>query len=509
MPAEFRLLAVALLLAAPVSAEEPLSAIDWLSKSVATPAAVVAPEAPTAAPGGALPAAVTTSVLGGPNPDAAGLLATAVTGLPHDLWGLGSTTEVGRAIAVERSGALPALRGLLLTLLLAEAEAPADSAGRGTLLLARIDKLLEIGALDQAEALIAASGSGGPDLFRRAFDIAMLTGTEDRSCEAMQKTPDLAPTFPARIFCLARSGDWNAAALSLRTGQALGQITAEEDALLSRFLDPDLYEGEPQLDPPEPLTPLTWRMLEAIGEAPPTNVLPLAFSHADLREASGWKARIEAAERLSRAGVVEPNLLLGLYTERKPSASGGVWDRAEAFQRIETALTARDPMAAAATLAPAWQRMAEAELEVPFATLFAGELARLPLPPEVQALSFRIALLGPDYEVAATAHQPADATEAFLIGLARGDLSGLVPPDSLARAIAPAFAEAPLAADLQALLDEKRLGEAILAAIDRIDRGVTGDLRGVTEGLALLRHVGLEDIARRTALELMLLERRG
>ena len=36
-----------------------------------------------------------------------------------------------------------------------------------------------------------------------------------------------------------------------------------------------------------------------------------------------------------------------------------------------------------------------------------------------------------------------------------------------------------------------------------------GDLRGVTQGLSLLRRVGLEDVARRTALELMLLERRG
>jgi hypothetical protein len=46
-------------------------------------------------------------------------------------------------------------------------------------------------------------------------------------------------------------------------------------------------------------------------------------------------------------------------------------------------------------------------------------------------------------------------------------------------------------------------------AIDNIGRGVEGDLRGVTEGLSLLRLQGLEDMARRTALELMLLERRG
>jgi putative component of toxin-antitoxin plasmid stabilization module len=59
------------------------------------------------------------------------------------------------------------------------------------------------------------------------------------------------------------------------------------------------------------------------------------------------------------------------------------------------------------------------------------------------------------------------------------------------------------------LLEENRKGEAILVAIDSIARGVQGDLRGVTEGLSLLRAAGLEGVARRTALELMILERRG
>ena len=67
--------------------------------------------------------------------------------------------------------------------------------------------------------------------------------------------------------------------------------------------------------------------------------LPLAFAHAELRDTAGWKSQIESAERLARAGVIAPNVLLGLYTERLPAASGGVWDRAAAFQRFESALT--------------------------------------------------------------------------------------------------------------------------------------------------------------------------
>jgi hypothetical protein len=120
-----------------------------------------------------------------------------------------------------------------------------------------------------------------------------------------------------------------------------------------------------------------------------------------------------------------------------------------------------------------------------------------------------VGMLSPSYEKLARARAVTDVAEVFLQGLARGSVEGLVAPDSLGRAIAPAFVLAePSAASLQ-MLDEGRLGEAILMAIDQVSMGVQGELRGVTDGLALLRHVGLEDVARRTALQLMILERRG
>jgi hypothetical protein len=505
------ILALAALLPAAAGAEGPMSAIDWLSESVATPAAAPPDEEPAVSGPVTIPQ-VAVTVLGQPTPDAAGVLPPSVTGLPRALWGLGQTDEIIALLAVDRGDALPALKALLLTVLLAEADAPADSTGKGTLLLVRLDKLLALGALDQAEALLEAAGeTGQPDLFRRAFDVALLTGTEDRACEAMRSTPNLAPTFQARIFCLARSGDWNAAALTLRTGVALGHLTQADEALLSRFLDPELYEGEPALAPPSPVTPLDWRMMEAIGETLPTGSLPLAFSHAELRDTAGWKAQVEAAERLSRANVVAPNLLLGLYTLRSPAASGGVWDRVAAFQKFESAITQDDSAALETALPAVWQGMVGAELEVPFAQLFGAALMQKSLSGSASDLALRVALLSPDYEKAALARDPGgDAVETFLLGVARGNVTGLTAPDSLARAIAAAFVAPEPGPELTALLEGNRLGEAILRAMDRVASGVRGgDLAGVTQGLSLLRRVGLEDVARRTALELLLLERRG
>jgi hypothetical protein len=497
-------------LALPAAAEAPLSAIDWLSQSVALPAAL--PPASANEPAiteGAKTSDIAVSVLDGPSPDGTGLLSPAVTGLPRALWGLGRTEEIVELIRAERLDTLPALQSLLTVLLLAEAEPPADAGGRGALLLARIDKLLDMGALDQAAALLEAAGATEPELFRRSFDVALLTGTEDRACVQMRENPQLAPTFPARIFCLARSGDWNAAALTLRTAQALGFVTPEEDALLSRFLDPELYEEEPPLPKPARPTPLVWRMLEAVGEPLPTNTLPLAFAQAELRDTAGWKSQIEAAERLARTGAIAPNRLLGLYTDRKPAASGGVWDRVAGVQALDAALQAKDADKVALVLPGIWQAMVTAELEVPFAALFGPAVSQLPLPPEAAALAFRIALLSPDYEGAAAARNPVDGGERFLIGLAKGNIAGLAAPDSLGRAIAPAFLAPAPGLPAQALVKDGRIGEALLIAIDQIGSGLRGNLPSVTEGLSLLRAVGLEDAARRTALELMLLERRG
>jgi hypothetical protein len=504
--------------AIPAHADTPMSAIDWLSQSVATPVVQAGDNAtrpplppPNEAPvvDGASPDDVTVTSLDAPNLDAVGLLSSQTTGLPANLWGLGRTNDIATLVTQDRAEVLPSLRQLLVTILLAEATPPPDSDGTGQLLRSRTDKLLALGALDQAEALLAAAGSTDAELFRRSFDVALLAGTEDAACKTLTQTPSLSPTFPARIFCLARSGDWNAAALSLRTGVTLGDIPPEDEALIARFLDPDLFEGEPVPPRPDRVTPLVWRMFQAIGEPLPTANLPLAFSHADLSERSGWKARLEAAERLASAGTIAPNLLLGLYTERDPAASGGVWDRVLAFQKFDAALAARDPARVGTTLAPAWAAMESQQLEVTFAALYAERLATMDLTGDAGALAFRVGLLSPFFKDIATTHAPANARETFLKGIATGSVEGMVAPDGMGRAIGPAFV-APLPSDAAlALLEDERLGEALLLSIDQITRGVTGELRGVTDGLALLRHIGLEDVARRTALELMILERRG
>jgi hypothetical protein len=279
---------------------------------------------------------------------------------------------------------------------------------------------------------------------------------------------------------------------------------------LSRFLDPEQFDGELMPPAPKPVTPLVWKIYDALGEPIATSTLPPAFARADLSDHAGWKAQIEAGERLARVGAITPNMLLGLYTDRAPAASGGVWDRADAFQRLDVALTRGDLTAVEQRLPLAYARMKDVELEVPFAMLFAGRLAQVKLTGDAARISYELGLLSNEYErLAKNDPGVADARSAFLAGLAAGSVQGLVAPDSMARAIAPAFTTPKLPDDIAELVKQKRVGEAILQAILRIQTGLEGEVSKVNEGLSTLRVLGLEDVARRTALQVMLLERRG
>ncbi len=491
----------------------PLSAIDWLSDTVAEP--VVMKPVPDATPreaavtDSAAVEGITVTTLDGPTPDAVGLLPISVTGLPRDFWGASSSAELARLIRNQDPLNLPAMQDLLTMILLAELDAPIDADTSGHLFLARIDKLLDMGTLDQAQALLERAGPHTPDLFRRWFDVALLTGTEDAACETLRTNAEIAPTFSARIFCLARNGDWHAAAVTLDTAKVLGQVTPDEDALLARFLDPELFEGEPPLPVQDHVTPLIFRMREAIGEPIPTPALPRAFANADLRDITGWKPQIEAAERLATTGAVDENLLLGLYTDRLPAASGGVWERVDAMQAFDTAYQARDPGAISKTLPLVWGEMKKAQLEVPFAALYGKGLARLPLTTDAAPLAFLIGLLSEDYEMVAGKFNATSPSEKFLVALAQGDLTDTVAPNNKARTILAAFSTTGGSVYFKPLLDDKKLGEAILKSIELFGKGARGDLPNARKALVLLRSVGLEDTARRAALQLMLLDRQG
>lgn len=483
----------------PVSAQEPLSAIDWLSR---TPAMALTNEPPVVDTA-ALPV-VDVRPLDAPGRDAVGLLPGRTTGLPDSLWQASHSDDLVRKIHALPANLLPAMQGLLYTLLLAEANPPLDASTADKLLIARIDRLIDLGALEPAAALLERAGPTTPELFRRWFDVTLLMGQEDTACIALMAQPHLAPDYRARVFCTSRTGDWTGATTTLYSARALGLISADNDLLLARFLDPELFEGEPPLPVPTAPDPLTFRLYEAIGEALPTRLLPRQYAHADLRSTAGWKAQLEAAERLAHSGAIQPNRLLGVFTARRPAASGMIWDRVAAIQALDVALAGGDNRQVSDSLPAAWEAMKQSRLEVAFSELFAPELARARLNGPATHIAYNMTLLSSDYERAARSGARVDFARAIALG---------APPDrakgGTEKAIAAAFRSTNPPAQIKQMLADGKLGEVLLEAMATFEQGADGDNAALEDALATFRFVGLEDIARRAALQVLLLDRNG
>ncbi len=493
-------------------AQMPLSAIDWLSETLTNPSVRTEPAEPQAdrtpfdTPGSeSISVAPITAVTS----DSVGLLPTSATGLPNGLWGTTDSSEIAVLLSEAGHRQLPSMQRLLFVLLLAEVETPADGDTDGRLFLARIDSLLDLGAVEQAQALLERAGPNHPERFRRWFDVSLLTGTERAACASLLRSPELLKSLSVRIFCLARKGDWNTASLTLDVGRALGVIDEVDSALLIRFLNPELDDVREPLPARMRPSPLEFRIHEAIGEPLPTTTLPRAFAQADLRSNVGWKAQIEAAERLAQSGAVSANLLLGLYTKKRPAASGGVWDRAAAIQGLDVAIREEDPDGISESLPEAWHAMQQLGLEAFLAELYADSLRDIELTKPASSIAYRLMLLSKEYESASENHAPENEVEGFMQAVSKGDPRGVQPPTDVARAIADGFREANVPEHLARMIKSGNIGAAILLAVRKMREGEMGDLGGLTEAIALFRAIGLEEVARRAALETMILDRRA
>ncbi|PZQ47946.1 MAG: hypothetical protein DI556_15730 [Rhodovulum sulfidophilum] len=509
------LLAGAALMPTGAVSAEPRSAIPWLSESIVSTAA--RPPARGDAPVNPEdPEAITVVPLGAVSRDAVGLLTPAQTGFPRDLWGDHPVGEARDLVLAEGGAGVPAAIGLFRELLLAEADPPPGSDGDSALLIARIDRLLGMGALDEAEALIEAAGPDSPELFRRWFDIGLLLDRAQPACEALKANPALSPTLPARVFCLARGGDWSAAEITLTLGREVGSIPEDQERLLARFLDPVLFEGEEDPAPPDPLTPLDFLLREAVGLPRPPGQLPLAFLRGDLDEHAPMRPRIEASERLWLAGALPSPELIEAYRAGDPAASGGIWDRARAVQDLDAALAAGYATKVATALVAADDALSARGLRVALAESYADALRVINpavLPGPARERLAELLLLTDTPGAARGVAEGLDPRLGALVDLAEGRAPepGAAPVSRVsdrARAVVAGLTETRPADDREAALEKTArdgaVGVAILGALDLLAAGAETDPPSLRAGLFALRAAGEAPKARQIALQTLL-----
>ncbi|KAB7615615.1 hypothetical protein F9L33_02315 [Amylibacter sp. SFDW26] len=479
---------------------DPLSAVDWLSESLEQPQ-TVAPEKPLE---GISIEGIETTTLTNIQKDTVGLFPSQISGIPIDFWGTSNVERLAVIIRNAPKGQIPAITALWRRIVLAEINPPVVGTSSHSLLAARLDNLLMAGDLDPAEALLKAANPQDSELFRRWFDVSILTQRTDDACKRMANNPNFAPTLQARIFCLARLGDWKAAELTLSTSQAIGSISDQEALLAGMFLDPEAFESDAAPELPEKLTPLTFVMRESLALPRPAHSLPLAFLHLDLQNNAGWKVRITSAERLVRENALPTTALLNLYLEGSPSASGSVWDRVAAVQKLNDAFASGDDDKLSDTLVEAYNQLKNINLEFLLADWFAPALLDHDLTSAAQEIAFKLAVLHPDATALAPKFASSAQDDQFIISILSDDFTTPAKTD-MQSAISNALQGFSQKSALHLAIEDNRKGEAIISALTLLHDGPETDVGDIETALSVMAYDGFKEEAKRIAIQLLVL----
>ncbi|OUS05311.1 hypothetical protein A9Q96_12045 [Rhodobacterales bacterium 52_120_T64] len=499
--------------AASVMAQAPLSAIDWLSDSINDPPVF---EIPTDTAPLVEPFIQDISVKKGltpVSPDAIGLLSPALTGFSAGLWGDMLADDIANLITNFPNEGMPEARSVFRRILLAQANPAPNDIQNGLVLQARAGRLLDIGALDAAEALIGLAPATNPSIFEQKFNISVLTNRTSEVCDALKTAPAISDDLSARIFCLARGGDWNAAAITLSLGAGIGAIEPARAEMLMRFLDPELFEGEPDPAAPNPMNIMDFVLREAVLLPRPTGLMPLPYLYRDIGTRAPLRAKLDASERLVMAGSLPSNLLFAAYREGKAASSGGVWGRANSVQLLDDALKEKNIENLSRALLNIYEEFSSAGLLNALAEEYAEVLSTLEYSPEFNGAALPVLDLLHLANVSNSSWADgveldenrrlalAIVTQAPLII----DPSGSAMQQSIINGLNGPLPNNPATVRLLGLLEEDRQGQAILASLGLLSDGSMSDPEGVRTGLYVLVAAGQTAAARRIAVQILLL----
>ena len=272
------------------------------------------------------------------DPDAAGVGLPGIEPFPGDFWS-GSRRSRIEALLPRLPAAVPsvAMRRLALALLTSPARPPAGQGEAGALVLARVGRLVDMGARDAALALLESAGpEGGQTLSAQIENDRLLAALDlDVACERILGKAGRAGDGywrRVRILCQAHAGLIEAATLGL-------ELLLETDAAPDQVFDDTIYAmaglAEPAVDPladPTPLRVAAWRLAqlaipaEAVSRAAPDVLPALAGAPASLPG-----IRLAAAERAEAAGTLPIEALRDLYRAIAFSPE----ERADALEQVE------------------------------------------------------------------------------------------------------------------------------------------------------------------------------
>ena len=270
-----------------------------------------------------------------------GLIPIESTKFPGDLWSNSNEKVLSEKLNSTPKFTLSSTHKIFKRLLLVDTNPPLNSIGVKNMgylfLLSRVDQLIKLGAIDEAEEILNYIKEPSIEIMKRKIEVALLNGRLSKACSLANKYPNFKGMLQFKIICLVRKNDWQAAALTFTVGSSLKQFDEKEKQLLLSYLDPDI-ETDFQIDiNVDELSPINFFLMHGKEELLPSEVLPNKYAYAFIRPEMSSKIQIEYLEQLASNYAVNANNLFNLYRLRPNEDKRETYNASKAIDELDNA----------------------------------------------------------------------------------------------------------------------------------------------------------------------------
>ncbi len=255
--------------------------------------------------------------LGKMNLNGIGLISIERTVFPDNLWSNSSEKVLAERLNQMPELSLATTNKIFKRLLVVDAQPPLNSIGIKNMgysfLISRIDKLIQIGALDEAEEILNYLKNPPINFMKRKIEVALINGRLTKTCNLAERYPNFTGMLQFKIICLVQKNDWQAAALAFTVGSSLNLLNEKEKNIFLNFLDPEIQADFFHSVSIEDLSPTSFYLLYGKNKIIVPDKFPHKYAYAFSRSDISPELRIRSMETLASKYIINSNTLFDLY----------------------------------------------------------------------------------------------------------------------------------------------------------------------------------------------------
>ena len=497
----------------PVHGKEPTNAIEWFQQTGADIKSQTGDSKKYNSPN----LLITESHLKPTDLNSVGIIPSQITGVDPEIWKGITEDSLFNELKSVPNLQFHAAQTFLKRVLISETNPPipslkSDLSGK-LYLIAKLDKLIEIGALEEAETIINQVTLLDSILFERLAEISFLTGRIKDMCVRLKERPNLSTEVAVRVICLSKLNDWNAAALILSAAASLQLLDNNREILLINYLDPNVTQQNKLPFNNNTYDEIDFFLANMANRFRPKATDSVKYRYATLINSSDPTQVILAAEELARKKSINISTLFDTYRSNSINGSKDFWRRVVAVKNLDRTLKRNNEQAVGIALSQLIEEMYRGNLLFTLAPEYSSKLEEFQIHKERDELNDSFALiyaLNGEIPIEWLDYQSKNAYIAMAFKILKNDnvnASAIVDALSL---VHPSFLVSKKSNQLnqneRPITDEitKRKGSLILKALQKSSKGVNTQTDDLEDALVNLLNVNQTKLVKAILIEYLI-----